>query len=159
MKRALSIVVVSALGGVFASAATVDLQAERAALFRLDKAWVQAAAARDLEKTVSFWADDAKVFPPGQPAVVGKDAIRRYVAEGFALPGFSIQWETSDFVVSGSGDMAYGVGTNRLTVDDPQGKTLTETGRSITVWRKGADGWKCVIDIWNAEPSPPPAAR
>jgi ketosteroid isomerase-like protein len=146
------------MAAALAAAGSPDLEAERAALFRLDKAWAQAAAVKDLEKTLSFWADDARVFPPGQPAVVGKEALRGYVSGGFAMPGFSIQWETSDFVVSASGDVAYGVGTNTVTVNGPEGKPLTERGRGVTVWRKNAGGeWKCVIDIWNAEPAASPA--
>jgi ketosteroid isomerase-like protein len=126
----------------------------------LDKTWAQAAAVKDIEKTVSFWADDARVFPPGQAAVVGKEAIRRYVSEGFALPGFAIYWETSDFVVSASGDMAYGVGTNKVAFNGPQGTPVIEYGRAITIWRKSPGGdWKCVVDIWNAEPSASPAAK
>jgi ketosteroid isomerase-like protein len=133
-----------------------DLESERAELFRVDKAWAQAAAARDVEKSLSFWADDARVVPPGQPALVGKDAIRGYVSAALALPGFSIQWHTADFVVSASGDMAYGFGTNTVTLDGPDGKRLTEHGRALTVWRKDPGGaWKCVVDIWNAEPSAP----
>ena len=153
----LSVVVL--FGGRAPAAAKVDIAAERALLFRTDKAWSQAAAARDVEKTLSFWTDDASVYPPGQPAVVGKDALRRYVTEGFGLPGFSIRWETSAFDVSASGDMAYGLGTNVVTMNDPQGKMVTERGRSVTVWRKGADGsWRCVSDIWNAGPDAPPPA-
>ena len=137
--------------------ARVDIAAERAALFRTDKAWAQAAASKDVEKTLSFWTDDASVFPPGQPAVAGKDAIRRYVTEGFRLPGFSIRWETSAFEVSASGDMAYGLGTNVVTMNDPEAKVITERGRGVTVWRKGTDGiWRCVIDIWNPGPEAPP---
>ncbi len=142
-----------------AHAAAVDVEAERAALFRLDKAWAQAAAARDVEKSISFWADDASLFPPGQPAVVGKDALRRYVAESFSIPGFSISWETSEFVVSASGDLAYGVGTNTVTMHDAQGHPVMERGRAVTVWRKGKDNsWRCVIDIWNPEPAAQHAA-
>jgi uncharacterized protein (TIGR02246 family) len=141
------------LAAIPAAAGPPDLEAERAALFRLDKAWAQAAAARDVEKVLSFWADDARVVPPGQPAVIGKEALRQYVSGGFALPGFSIQWETSDFVVSASGDVAYGVGTNTVTVNSPEGKPVTEHGRAVTVWRKDSGGaWKCVLDIWNAAP-------
>jgi ketosteroid isomerase-like protein len=142
------------LAGSFADAARVDVEAERAALFRLDRDWAHAAAARDVEKSVSFWADDASLFPPGQTAVVGKDALRRYVSESFSIPGFSISWETKEFVVSASGDLAYGVGTNTVTMHDAQGISVTERGRAVTVWRKGKDNsWRCVIDIWNAEPA------
>ncbi len=140
--------------------AKVDVAAERAALLRTDQAWSQAAASKDVEKTLWFWTDDATVYPPGQPAVVGKDAIRRYVTEGFGMPGFSIRWETSAFEVSASGDMAYGLGTNVVTINDPQGKVITERGRGVTVWRKDKDGsWRCVIDVWNAGPGAAPPAN
>lgn len=140
--------------------AKVDVAAERAALLRTDQAWSQAAASKDVEKTLWFWTDDATVYPPGQPAVVGKDAIRRYVTEGFGMPGFSIGWETSAFEVSASGDMAYGLGTNVVTINDPQGKVITERGRGVTVWRKDKDGsWRCVIDVWNAGPGAAPPAN
>jgi ketosteroid isomerase-like protein len=143
-----------ALAGAMTSPAPPDPGVERAALFRLDRAWAQAAAAKDVEKTLSFWADDASVIPPGQPAVVGKGAIREYISAGFALPGFSIHWETTSFVVSPSGDMAYGIATNKITVNGPQGNQLTDHGRAITVWRKDPGGsWRCVVDIWNAGPA------
>ena len=91
---------------------------------------------------------------------MGKEALRRYVTEGFALPGFSIQWETSAFEVSAAGDMAYGWGTNVVMINDPQGKSITERGRAVTVWRKGTDGsWRCAVDIWNAGPGAPPSGN
>jgi ketosteroid isomerase-like protein len=63
-------------------------------------------------------------------------------------------------LVVASGDMAYGVGTNQVTLNDPSGNRVTEQGRAATVWRKGADGrWKCVLDIWNPAPSAPPAGK
>jgi uncharacterized protein (TIGR02246 family) len=157
MPRHLFLLAVSILIAARAAVgATPDLEAERAALVRLDKAWAQAAAAKDLEKVLSFWSDDARVVPPGQPAVIGKEALREYVSGAFAVPGFAIQWETSDFVVSASGDMAYGLGTNVVTFNGADGKTITERGRAVTVWRKDPGGaWKCVIDTWN----PAPAAR
>ena len=160
MKHVVLVALMSLLSEAAVLAADVDIKAERAILFRLDEAWAQAAAAKDVEKIVSYWADDAQVIPPGQPAVVGKDALRRYVSETLAIPGFSISWKTSDFVVSNSGDVAYGIGTNVVTVHDAQGKPITERGRAVTAWRKGPDGtWKCVVDIWNAAPAEPPTSK
>jgi uncharacterized protein (TIGR02246 family) len=139
----------------------VDLDAERASILKTDKSWLRATQAKDLERTVSFWADDAVVMAPGQPALVGKDAIRKYVAESFKLPGFAIEWETRQVTVAPHGDVAYATGTNTATLNGPDGKPMTFRGKAATVWRKGADGsWKCVIDIWNDEPrtpSEPPA--
>lgn len=153
MTRCLAMVLVLSRATVV-NAAAVDIQAERANLLRLDKAWAAAAAARDVDKIVSFWADDATVIPPGQPTVAGKEALRQFVVQTLALPGFSITWETKDFVVAASGDMAYGLATNRITLNDAQGHPVTERARALTVWRKGADGnWKCAVDTWNPEPS------
>ena len=122
----------------------------RAEILRLDAQWLQAVQARDVERALSFWADDAVVYPPGGPAVVGKAAIREFVLKSLAAPGFTISWKTTDVVVAGGGDMAYGTVTNRVTVDGPDGKSVVLDGKGVTVWRRGKDGaWKCVVDIWN----------
>ena len=71
------------------------------------------------------------------------------------MPGFRISWKTNDVTVAESGDLAYGVGTNRVSFTGPDGKPVTVEGKAVTVWRKdSAGGWKCVVDIWNDVPSP-----
>ena len=49
-----------------------DMDRARAELERVDAMWAAAAAERDVERIVSFWADDAIVIPPGQLAIIGK---------------------------------------------------------------------------------------
>ena len=127
----------------------------RAEILRLDAEWAKAAEARDLERILSYWSDDASVFPPGSPALVGKDAIRAYIGQSLQMPGFRISWKTNEVTVAESGDLAYGVGTNRVSFTGPDGKPVTVEGKAVTVWRKDpAGGWKCVVDIWNDIPSP-----
>src|SRR5207249_2820682 len=113
--------------------------------------WANAASeGRDVDRIVSFWADDAKVFPPGMPVIVGKNAIRQFVRNSLATPGFTIGWDTTEVVVSSDGSLAYATGTNQTTINDPQGKRITVHGKAVTVWRKEQSGtWKCIIDIWN----------
>jgi ketosteroid isomerase-like protein len=124
-----------------------------------DKEWLAAAGAKDVERSVSFWTDDAVVQPPGQPAVVGAVAIRRYVSEAFRQPGFSITWQSSEPIVSSSGDMAYTLSSNQFTFQDPQGKLVTLRGKGVVVWRRQSDGrWKCAVDSWNPEPEGAPVA-
>lgn len=126
----------------------------RAEILRVDKEWATAASlGTDLERVLSFWSDDATVFPPGAPAVVGKAAIREYASASFRTPGFSVCWETTDVTVSPSGDFAYGVGQNRFTLPGPDGKPFTAHGKVVTIWRKDPMGWKCVMDIWNQDPT------
>lgn len=129
----------------------VDLEAERLAVLRTDKEWLQAAEEKDLERALSFWADDALVFPPHSPVLRGKQAIRAYLAQALSIPEFSIRWETTQVEVAASGDLAYGVGTNEFTLPGPDGRPIVERGKGITIWKKQPDGaWKCVVDIWNA---------
>jgi len=132
----------------------VDTTAAREEIVRLDREWAAAAAAgRDVELILSFWSDDASVLPPGAPPIVGKEAIREFVTGALNTPGFSVAWKTTHVTVSASGDTAYCVGPNRMTAPAPDGMLATAYGKAVTVWRKDPGGWKCVIDIWNDDPS------
>jgi len=113
----------------------------RAELERADVAWSEAAsAARDVEQIVSFWTDDATVIPPGQPPIIGKNAIRNYVTASLKIPGFSIHWKTTRFTIAQDCDLAYGVGTNQVSFNDEKGNRVTLRGRAVTIWRKENGG-------------------
>lgn len=146
--------VVGMIGLIISCApAPMDRETEQAALMRVSREWAQAAASGDLERIVSYWADDAIVLPPDQPAVVGKAAIRDYVRAGQAVPGFSLTWEPEQATIARGGDFGYLVERNRLTFADANGVLRTQFGKVVTVWRKDANGsWKCVVDTWNNSP-------
>ena len=42
-----------------------------------DAEWSKAAGAKDLDKTVSYYSDDAIVMPPNDPAATTKEAVRK----------------------------------------------------------------------------------
>jgi uncharacterized protein (TIGR02246 family) len=135
--------------------AHVDLEAERAAILATDRPWQEAIAAKDVERSLSFWSDDAVLLAPGQPRLVGKEAIRRFVTESFKIPGFGISWETTGVELSPSGGLAYAFANTTTTFSGPDGKPGAMRAKSLTVWRKGPDGrWKCVVDAWNDEAPP-----
>jgi uncharacterized protein (TIGR02246 family) len=137
----------------------VDLERERESLRRSDREWARAAGSGDVEKIVSYWTDDAVVLPPGAPALVGKQAIRAFVAHSLKVPGFAISWEAGQVVVAAGGDTGYTVGTNKVTVSGADGRPVTTVGKAVTVWRKEPDGaWRCVVDIWNTDASQGPDA-
>ena len=155
MKRLLVLI---AAGGVVAGSgcATSGGDADAASqILRLDAEWSRAAGEGDVDRVLSYWTDDATVFPPGSPAILGKPAIREYVARSFQTPGFGIAWKTTRVIVARSGELAYATGTNRVTFSGPDGRPVTVEGKAVTVWRREPGGaWKCVIDIWN-DVSPP----
>jgi ketosteroid isomerase-like protein len=133
----------------------IDLKAEEASIRKTDSTWAALAKeGGDVNKIVSYWSDDAVVLAPGQPAVKGKEALRKMVEDSKNIPGFSITWKSSDIHFSPDGKMAYMSGENLMTINDSTGKKLSMPGRGYTIWRKEADGiWKCVVDIWNNLPA------
>jgi len=110
--------------------------------------WSKASQAKDLDKTISFYADDAIVLSPKMPLVQGKDNIRKGWAQMFAIPGPGLTFTTGEVEVARSGDFAWEHGAYDFATTDKKGKTTTERGKYITVWKKQADGsWKVVADM------------
>lgn len=134
----------------------MSLASEKALLLRRDGEWAAAASeGRDIERILSYWTDDAVVLPPGLPAVVGKAALREYVQSSLRIPGFRLTWTSSDVTFSPDGKLAYMFGRNAVKMNAPDGTPITTEGRGITIWRREPDNkWRCVVDIWNAEPAP-----
>ena len=130
------------------------------ALRDLDAQWSAAAGAKDLDKAVSYYSNDATVMPPNASAARTKEAIRKVWQDLLASPGLSISWKATKVEVAKSGDLACLSGTYELTINDPSGKPLNDHGKYVEVWEKQADGkWKCGADIWNSDlPASAPAA-
>jgi uncharacterized protein (TIGR02246 family) len=151
-----TIVVVAILGACEQpSVDTVDLEAEGQALMQLSREWSDLVATGDMEAIMAGWADDAVMMPPGIPPLEGKAAIRSYVEGAAEIPGFAISWEPLAVQVAASGDMAYMIERNVITVHDPEGNPVRTHGKVITVWRKDVDGnWRNVVDMWNEMPPP-----
>src|SRR5579862_941289 len=129
-----------------------DSEAEGIALMQVSLDWAKACATQDLELIAAFWAEDAIVLPPDQPAIIGKQAIREYVRHSLSMPGFSLTWEPERAVVAGN--LGYLLERNRSTFTDSNGTLQTVHGKVVTIWRKDSSGrWKCAVDIWNGNPS------
>jgi uncharacterized protein (TIGR02246 family) len=124
--------------------------------------WSKAAQAKDLNKAVSFYADDAKQFADRGPLAEGKDNIRTAWEQMLALPGPGLTFATTGVEVAHAGDMAYEYGTYDFATKDKKGKIIDEKGKYVVVWKKQADGsWKVAADIDNrdAAPAPQPLKR
>jgi len=138
---------------------TMDVEAEHAALLEADAEYSNAAAAKDIDRYLSFWADDGVDLPSNAPMVTGKDAIREMMSEIFAVPGYAGSWQPTRMEVARAGDLAYTLGTYEFTLNDPEGNPVADRGKYVTVWKKQLDGsWKVVIDIWNSDQPAPASA-
>ena len=141
-----------------ACTAKPNSEAERAAILKADSAWLAAVAARNIDSALSFWTADGQVIGPGQPAVVGREALRAMLALTFAMPHSSVTWSTKEVVVSPSGDMAYSLGPSLFVMPDSAGHLDSLRGQAVVVWRKGSDGrWRAAIDATTPAPAPAPA--
>ena len=140
---------VAVLGSIAAPAK--DASRDENAIRALDTAWSQAAGAKDLNKTVSVYADDASMLPANAPIATGKDAIRTAWSQLMALPGFSISFAPSKIVIAKAGDMAYEIGTYHLTLNDAQEKPAASVGKYVVNWQKRGGQWKVVADIFNGD--------
>lgn len=132
--------------------APVDVDAERAAILAAERSWAEAIAARDVDRVLAFFADDGASLPPDEAIIVGTDHRRAYLARLFAEPEFDSSWETTRVDIARSGDMALSMGTTtHFAGRTPDGRTITEHGKYVTVWKKDASGrWLVVADIWNS---------
>jgi uncharacterized protein (TIGR02246 family) len=156
---AASLVVVLASG--CAQQPQVDVQAEQAAIRQAGVEWMNAANAKDVDRIVGLYTEDASLFPPNAPLVTGKEAMAPLWSEMVEAPGFSTSLRTTKVEISRSGELAYAAGTYEDTRNDPEGNPVTDRGKWVVVFEKQPDGaWKMVADIWNSdEPAPVPATE
>ena len=135
------------------TSATPDTRAaDEAALRKLDDEWSKATGSRDLEKTISYYTDDAVVMLPNIPTLTSKEAIRSLWKAMLESPSFSGGWKATKVEVARSGDLAYVSGNYEFTERDDSGKPITDKGKYFAVWRKQTDGnWKCIADMFNSD--------
>lgn len=131
-----------------------DAAAEGKTLLQRDAEWADAASAgKDVDKIVSYWSDDAVVIESGAPPLEGKAAIRAFVTQSLATPGFHIHWVSRNPIFSDDGSMAWMPGADEMTVPGPDGKPTTLHTQGISIWRRAPGGpWLCVADV--AAPAP-----
>lgn len=131
----------------------MELEIEKTRLLQRDAEWATAASEdKDVELILSYWTDDAVMLPPGQPAIIGKEALRHYVQASLQIPGFMITWTSTDVNLSPDANLAYMFSRNAVTIKGPDGMPITTEGRAVTIWRRESDGeWRCAVDIWNVE--------
>jgi ketosteroid isomerase-like protein len=134
----------------FALGAGADEKAVRDA----DEQWSKAAESKDVDRTVSFYADDAIVLPPNEAAVTTKDGIRN-LWKGLLDSVNDISWKPTRVELSKSGDMACLTGTYDMTMKDGS----KDHGKYCEVWEKKAGGtWKCGRDMFSSDLPAQPAS-
>ncbi len=151
MRRTVALMATVALcAGLIGWAAGVKKgEADREALIKMEAAFAQASTERGVEGWLSFFAQDAAIFPPSADIVTGLPAIRaHYQKTGFSPAGLS--WKPVFSDASACGDLGYTFGNWEASEKDAKGAPVTYRGKFLTVWKRQPDGtWKVAADIGN----------
>ena len=113
--------------------------------------WARDWAAKDINKVLNHYSDDASLELADVPIMKGKDAIRTSVKQAFSDRSFALSFRPEQVDVSRSGDLSYTRGAYTVTLTDTATKRpVTERGKYIIVYRKEQDGrWMAIQDMNN----------
>ena len=133
--------------------------ADEKAIKDVETAWLKDIQAKDVEKSISHYTDDASFLLPDMPIQTGKDAVRATYKALMADPNLAVDFSSTKVEVSKSGDFGYTQGVYTMTTTDAKTKKpMTEKGKYVTFFKKQADGsWQAVEDILNGDAAATPA--
>lgn len=136
------------------SSTSSDSTAAVEAIYKADSLWDDQALKNSAEGWLSFYTDDAIMMPPGEKTCTDTASRAASIKAMFALPGAKMRFQATKTEVSKAGDLGYSTGPYQFSYNDATGKVISETGKFCETWKKQSDGsWKCIVDIWNADPA------
>lgn len=107
----------------------------------------------DIAKLVSYYTDDAVIFPGNSDLIRGKEAIKKY----WTLPPGRVvtHHKITALEIKLLGEFAYDYGYYEVqgrNGEEPWGPTY---GKYLIVWQRDQSGaWKMHLDMWNSRPKP-----
>jgi len=127
--------------------------ADLAAVRSVEADWNKDVAAKDADKWVSYYSEDASVLLPHQMMITGKDNIKAALKPILADPNFALSFHSTRAEASKGGDFVYLIGTYSMTTSSPRDqKPVTDEGKYLTVYKKQPDGsWKAAADMINSD--------
>ncbi len=123
--------------------------AETAAIETAQSSWEAAFASGDGVKAGSVFTEDARLLPPGEPLVEGREAIGQYWQAGFdaGVRDLRLGLTTVDMI---GDDTMIETGTWTVNVPTETGGHADVSGKALVVWKKEADGvWRMSRDMWS----------
>jgi ketosteroid isomerase-like protein len=111
-------------------------------------------ASENVDSLASLYAEDALLYPQGEPLVEGREAIRAKYAEWFAMGNAA--FENRRISVTANGPLAIERGRFTMTITPEPGDTtgmpaMTETGKYVVVWKNVNGTWLISDDIGTSD--------
>ena len=118
---------------------------------RAHQAYVDAINSNDVERMLAMLTDDVVFMSPNEPVMVGKDALRPWLA-GY-VEAFETHWDKPvlEFIVNG--DWAFERYSYKATDTPLDGSEAIEsTGWGLVIYHHDADGkWRVARDAWGPD--------
>lgn len=132
------------------SACTLDDQNDVQVITEISKARADAFNNGDALGIAIHFTDDAVLMPPGQPSLIGPQAVENYYQAIFDEYHTELTSEYREVEVSGN--LAYGRGYAKVKLTPKNGgESSYAESEYINILKKQADGtWKTTHDIWNS---------
>lgn len=111
--------------------------------------YVEAINSNDADRILTLLNDDIVFQVPGEPELIGKEAVREWAAEFFA--SFEAQWDKTEHALEQSGDLAVSRYTyTALYRSREDGSENGEVGKGTCFYHREASGeWLLMIDSWS----------
>lgn len=111
-------------------------------LAELVKVYEEASNQGDAHELAALYGDGALLLPPDGGIIAGRDSIADFWEDGLE------RGLTLDTVrVVAHGPDGYVVGTYHVA---PTDDAAADSGKYVMCFAKGDDGWRLMVDIWNA---------
>jgi len=104
----------------------------------------------DASITSSGYGEDSIVFPPDEQFVHGKEAIEKFW-RGVMSSGVK-EANLTTLNLLGDGEYVQERGTGLLKIQSKDGNIAEQKIKYVVIWRRSANEWKNLWDIWNGVP-------
>jgi len=115
-----------------------------------NSASIDAMTNNNIEKVMTFYADDATQLPNNGEAVKGKENIK---AEMEKMMSMGMKMKDVNFTsveINAAGDLGYEIGNYSMTMEMAPMGEMKDDGKYIALFKKQQDGsWKVYAEIWN----------
>lgn len=101
---------------------------------------------RDMERILSHYVEDATFAPPSGEAVVGREAIGRYLEEFFSRSLFGVRFENRSVLVDG--DLAVIRDGYNVVLIPRSGSQTQHAGEDVWVLRRVDGNWRVASVMW-----------
>ena len=111
--------------------------------------WCKAEADRNIEAKMRLFTQDAVLMPPGEPNIIGQQAIRAWHEATWKGTKYQCSGTVEEVQVFGDWGLARGTFSGVLT--PASGAPRRDSGKFLNIVRRQADGsWTIARAIWNA---------